>query len=588
MRFHQHLSALMLTGFLSVITVANVAQAAPDQIEQVDRILSAETSLKNATRQQLLSQKVILNSHLRRHAGRKDPRRIAVIRRLQHINAQLRQRRTAGYSKLARKLKIEAGPADLKALQDNRLPQNLSTQQLQLRIGKLKRILQLPDIRRYQRQRAQAFLKRDVRQLRARARMNVPQGVATVLTDRRPSRSLTTPMLRTRIQKLDRFLLTPGLQAGQRQNARRLRARDRKELNRRRVVVPQQQSSGHDVLQDSRPAARLTDAQLRARVGKLRAQLQRGNLPVLNRRQLSLKLSSDRRELRRRVAANRAHQRGRQYQPLQPEQAEPGSQRQARALLRDYRDAQGLSKVQLRRRIKAGREVLKYVALTHEQRARLTNMLRADRQEKRRRLMAARQQRQAELRRLRQRGALDWQVQRQRDYTPQGDIAAAEADERSIRRQLLAQRAKRFQRDRRLARRYSREEIARRPDLTRQFAGIDVDTINFGFNEYWIREEEIDELEQMAIAIEQILAVRPGEVFQIEGHTDAVGSDAYNLQLSRQRARAVKQALIRFFVIPPHSLIAVGLGERYLKIPTPDPEAENRRVTVRRITSLLR
>jgi hypothetical protein len=29
------------------------------------------------------------------------------------------------------------------------------------------------------------------------------------------------------------------------------------------------------------------------------------------------------------------------------------------------------------------------------------------------------------------------------------------------------------------------------------------------------------------------------------------------------------------------------LGERYLKIPTPDPEQENRRVTVRRATPLL-
>jgi outer membrane protein OmpA-like peptidoglycan-associated protein len=49
----------------------------------------------------------------------------------------------------------------------------------------------------------------------------------------------------------------------------------------------------------------------------------------------------------------------------------------------------------------------------------------------------------------------------------------------------------------------------------------------------------------------------------------------------------VKEALVTYYVIPPESLQTVGLGERYLKIPTSQPEAENRRVSLARITPLL-
>ena len=70
------------------------------------------------------------------------------------------------------------------------------------------------------------------------------------------------------------------------------------------------------------------------------------------------------------------------------------------------------------------------------------------------------------------------------------------------------------------------------------------------------------------------------EIFMIEGHTDAVGSDAYNLSLSRQRAQAVEAALTRYYVIMPENLATVGLGERYLKIWTPGAEEENRRVAL--------
>ena len=86
---------------------------------------------------------------------------------------------------------------------------------------------------------------------------------------------------------------------------------------------------------------------------------------------------------------------------------------------------------------------------------------------------------------------------------------------------------------------------------------------------------------------ERILAAHPGEVFMIAGHTDAVGSDAYNLRLSRERAEAVKKALTAYYVIPARNLKTAGYGERYLKVKTEDAERLNRRVTIKRITPLV-
>ena len=117
--------------------------------------------------------------------------------------------------------------------------------------------------------------------------------------------------------------------------------------------------------------------------------------------------------------------------------------------------------------------------------------------------------------------------------------------------------------------------------------GIEVDTIRFGFGEGYLRTEEVAKLERIGEIIERIVAGSPNEVFLIEGHTDAVGSREANMALSTQRADAVRQALLEYFEIGEDNLATVGRGEAYLKIPTEAPEAENRRVTLRRITPLL-
>lgn len=47
----------------------------------------------------------------------------------------------------------------------------------------------------------------------------------------------------------------------------------------------------------------------------------------------------------------------------------------------------------------------------------------------------------------------------------------------------------------------------------------------------------------------------------VEGHTDSIGSDAYNQRLSRQRAEAVKKILVKELGLDEKSIEAIGYGE---------------------------
>ncbi len=75
--------------------------------------------------------------------------------------------------------------------------------------------------------------------------------------------------------------------------------------------------------------------------------------------------------------------------------------------------------------------------------------------------------------------------------------------------------------------------------------------------------------------------------FRIEGHTDTVGDPATNQALSERRAAAVRDYLVTRFNVAPDRLVAVGLGETQLLVPTPDEtsNARNRRVQVVNIGS---
>jgi outer membrane protein OmpA-like peptidoglycan-associated protein len=77
-----------------------------------------------------------------------------------------------------------------------------------------------------------------------------------------------------------------------------------------------------------------------------------------------------------------------------------------------------------------------------------------------------------------------------------------------------------------------------------------------------------------------VLARRAEERFHIEGHTDSIGSDAYNQTLSQKRAESVKRYLVQHFSIPPERLVTRGYGESlpYATNDTDEGRSTNRRV----------
>lgn len=71
-----------------------------------------------------------------------------------------------------------------------------------------------------------------------------------------------------------------------------------------------------------------------------------------------------------------------------------------------------------------------------------------------------------------------------------------------------------------------------------------------------------------------------GVTFLIAGHTDAKGSEDYNLTLSHRRANSVKAFLVETYDVTGGRLAVIGFGEEQLKDPDDPLGDENRRVQI--------
>jgi len=71
-----------------------------------------------------------------------------------------------------------------------------------------------------------------------------------------------------------------------------------------------------------------------------------------------------------------------------------------------------------------------------------------------------------------------------------------------------------------------------------------------------------------------------GGSFLIAGHTDAKGSDEYNLALSQRRAASVKAFLVETYKVDEGRLSVIGFGEEQLKNKEDPLADENRRVQI--------
>lgn len=100
--------------------------------------------------------------------------------------------------------------------------------------------------------------------------------------------------------------------------------------------------------------------------------------------------------------------------------------------------------------------------------------------------------------------------------------------------------------------------------------------VHFQFDESFIEDKFHDEINAFGAFMEE----HPEATLILAGHTDSIGTEAYNLGLSRRRARSVYEYLIRHFQVDPSQIERRGYGESYpiAKNDTPFGRRQNRRV----------
>jgi outer membrane protein OmpA-like peptidoglycan-associated protein len=101
-------------------------------------------------------------------------------------------------------------------------------------------------------------------------------------------------------------------------------------------------------------------------------------------------------------------------------------------------------------------------------------------------------------------------------------------------------------------------------------------TVNFPFNSSELTPDARKALDDVAASLNRPNVAKYEIV--ISGHTDAVGSDDYNQQLSERRAEAARQYLISRHGISASRLVAKGYGKSQLLLPSEPTSELNRRV----------
>lgn len=109
--------------------------------------------------------------------------------------------------------------------------------------------------------------------------------------------------------------------------------------------------------------------------------------------------------------------------------------------------------------------------------------------------------------------------------------------------------------------------------LTQKFASEAPTTINFAFNSASLDASARAALDAQAAWISQYPTVR----FRVYGHTDLVGSQAYNKRLGLRRARAAVNYLVSRGISRSRLEAVASFGETRPLIQTTDPERRNRR-----------
>lgn len=121
--------------------------------------------------------------------------------------------------------------------------------------------------------------------------------------------------------------------------------------------------------------------------------------------------------------------------------------------------------------------------------------------------------------------------------------------------------------------------------LAKGEVAIRLNNIFFDFDKYALRKESAMELDRWAKFFNDNSELK----VEIHGHTDSVGSDAYNQKLSENRARAVQDYLVTKGIAPSRIPIkGYGESQPIAANSTPEDRQLNRRVEVKFIRSSVR
>ena len=119
-----------------------------------------------------------------------------------------------------------------------------------------------------------------------------------------------------------------------------------------------------------------------------------------------------------------------------------------------------------------------------------------------------------------------------------------------------------------------REEIA---EIAASKPKIDLE-IQFDYNSADISKTSMPAAQELGKALSD--SSLKGSTFVVAGHTDAVGSEPYNQDLSERRADTIKRFLTEKYGINGADLVTVGYGESKPKGANAPVDPANRRVQV--------
>ena len=119
-----------------------------------------------------------------------------------------------------------------------------------------------------------------------------------------------------------------------------------------------------------------------------------------------------------------------------------------------------------------------------------------------------------------------------------------------------------------------REKVA---EIASAKPSIDLD-IQFEYNSANISQAALPAVQELGKALSD--PALKGSTFVVAGHTDAVGGDTFNRDLSERRAETIKRYLSDKYGIAGADLVTVGYGKSKLKDPNAPTAAVNRRVQV--------